>query len=119
MNRPSSLVEWEQYIQNLAGQDLFSQAVAANTHTFARTLVEEGAGMADVEQIMLLFVRQLRATGTKIPEGGPFNLVTMALVDPVASRGIQYSPQEVAILEAHRPAPEADDMDRFDDAAVA
>lgn len=113
MNRPNSLPEWKTYIENLGGENLFSQAVAANTHTFARTLLEEGATMGDVEQIMLLFVRQLRAIGVKVPEGGPFDLNTMALVDAQARLGVTYTPEEAA-LQKSLEDPTDDDFAQFE-----
>lgn len=115
--RPNSLAQWATYIQGLAGRPLYSQAVAANTHTFARTLLEEGATMGDVEQVLLLFVRQLRATGTKVPGGGPFNLPLMAMMDPDARQGATYSPEEVAFLETTVKSGE-DDLDAFDRTAA-
>ncbi len=114
MSRPSNLAEWATYIQDLTGASLRSQSIAANTHTFARTLLEEGATMGDVEQIMLLFVRQLRATGVKIPGGGPFDLNTMALMDADARKGPTYSHQEVVLLEAQKVVHQEDDLDAFD-----
>ena len=119
MSRPDNLTDWAVYVQTLAGAALWSQTVAANTHSFARTLVEEGATMGDVEQILLLFVRQLRATGTRVPGGGPFALVTMALVDEQARKGTRFSPEEVAFMESQQETPDGDDLDTFDlDAAL-
>lgn len=114
--RPQSIPEWETYIKQLGGENLFSQAVAANTHTFARTLLEEGATMGDVEQVMLLFVRQLRAIGVKVPEGGPFDLVTMALVDDQARKGVTHTPEEAA-LQKSMEDPQDDDFATFELAA--
>ena len=114
--RPQSIPEWETYIRQLGGENLFSQTVAANSHTFARTLLEEGATMGDVEQIMLLFVRQLRAMGVKVPEGGPFDLVTMALVDAQARKGVTYTPEEAA-LQKSLEDPQDDDLANFELAA--
>jgi len=70
--------------------------------------------MGDVEQIMLLFVRQLRATGTKVPEGGPFDLINMALTDPVARKGPTMSETEAEALEAKGVEPTIDDFDQFE-----
>lgn len=117
MSRPNSLPEWKTYVAGLGGKNLFSQAVAANTHTFARTLLEEGATMGDVEQILLMFVRQLRAIGVKVPEGGPFDLNTMALVDAQARKGITYSPEEAA-LQKSLEDPADDDFAQFELAAA-
>lgn len=114
MSRPNNLTEWGQYVQGLAGAKLYSQTIAANTHSFARTLVEEGATMGEVEQILLQFVRQLRAIGVKVPEEGAFDLVTMALVDEVARKGVSYSPEEATLLEAQADLTGGDDFDDFE-----
>ena len=117
MNRPSSLPEWEMYIQGLTETDLYSKAIAANTHSFARSLLHEGATMGDVEQIMLLFTRQLRATGVKIPESGAFDLVMMALVDATARKGITYSQEELELSKS-LDNPQEDDFAAFEAGAL-
>jgi hypothetical protein len=117
-SRPESLSEWATYIQKLAGPSLFSQVVAANTHGFARTLLAEGFTMMDVEQVMLLWVRQLRSTGMQIPDGGPFDLQVMALTDDQARLGHTSSPEEVALLESLYPQSGSDDFDTFELAAA-
>jgi hypothetical protein len=115
MNRPSNLAEWSEYIQGLSGSGLYSQAIAANTHSFTRTLVAEGATTGDVEKILLLFVRRLRATGVKVPEGGAFDLVTMALVDQEARKGPTHSVEETALLDVQdAPVTGGDDLDDFE-----
>jgi|AACY02.2.fsa_nt_gi hypothetical protein len=113
MSRPQSLGEWAEYIKHLAGEPLYSQAVAANSQAFSQMLLEEGATMADVEQVMLLFVRQLRATGTKVPEGGPWDLVTMALTDPEARKGPTMSEKEAEFLATTFKSG-TDDFDMFE-----
>lgn len=118
MRRPMSLSEWETYIQHLTREALYDQTVAANTHTFARVLLEEGIPMGDVEQILLLFVRQLRAFGIKLPEGGPFDLVTMAMMDAQAKKGMTHSPEEVALHDSLVETTQVeDDLDLFDQVA--
>ena len=112
--RPSNLNEWAEYINGLAGRGLYSQVIAANSHEFARALVDEGMSMADVEQVMLLFVRQLRAVGMKVPDsGGPWDLVTMALTDPVAKLGPTMSEEEAELLATMQKAG-TDDFDHFE-----
>jgi len=113
MSYPQSLSDWSEYIANLAGQPLFSQVVAANTQTFARGLVAEGATMGDVEQIMLLFVRQLRATGTKVPGEGTWDLLNMAMIDPVARRGPSMSEEQADLMESQVEPPTTDEFDSF------
>ena len=70
--------------------------------------------MGDVEQILLLFVRQLRATGTKVPEGGPFDLINMALTDHEARKGPSMTEEEAEVLELSYQEPTTDDFDTFD-----
>ena len=113
-NRPQTLDDWSAYVRNLSGKRLFSQVVNANTQGFARELVDEGTmTMADVEKLMLIFVRQLRATGTKVPSGGGFNLVNMALTDPIARKGPTMSEEEADLPESMYEAPPVDDLDSF------
>lgn len=111
-DRPTNLTEWREYIAGLAGEDLYSQTVAANSQRFASLLIEEGASMTDVEQVLLAFVRQCKSTGTRVPNGGPFSLVTMAAVDPEASKGATMSEQEADLLEQSRETG-TDDFDSF------
>lgn len=85
MKRPTTLDEWKLYVSGLGGTALFSQMTAANSQTFARTLLGEGHSMADVEEVLRLFVRQSVATGTRLPEGGPFDLKAMAADENIES----------------------------------
>jgi hypothetical protein len=112
--RPSNLAEWANYISGLSGHPLFSQAVAANTVGFGRQLVAEGMSMWEVQQLMLLFVRQLRATGTKVPGGGAWNLVNMALTDPIARKGPTMSEEEAELLETSYEPAMSDDLYQFE-----
>jgi hypothetical protein len=113
MSRPQSLSEWAEYIAELSGNALFSQAVAFNTQEFARHLVAEGATMGDVKQVALLFVRQLRATGTKVPSGGAWDLLKMAQTDPICRQGPKMSEEEAHLLTMQY-QPGSDDLDDFE-----
>jgi len=113
-NRPQTLSEWGAYIKGLSGAELRSQVVAANTIAFVRTLVAEGFSIDDMEPLMLLFVRQLRATGTGVPKGGCYDLVTMALTDPVAKQGPTMSEHLAELLEVQYEPPAVDDFDLFE-----
>lgn len=112
MSWPSTLPEWETYIQQLAGEDLRSKAINANTQLFANALLEEGYTLADVEQIILYFVRQLAATGQKIPEDGSYNMVEMAQRDPIAKRGMTMTEEEADALADNPPSEGPDSVDR-------
>jgi len=82
---PQTLPEWEQYVQTLAGRALRSKAIAVNSQKFLDMMrTQEGFSVSDVRAIITLFVRQLVATGQKIPEGGAYNLVLLARTDDVA-----------------------------------
>lgn len=98
--------DWESYIGALAGQPLWSKAIAANTIAFSDALRADGLTMLEVKQVMLLFVRQLVATGMKVPEGGAFDLVGMAEIDEIARRGATIDPQVVAQMAANPPPDE-------------
>lgn len=113
-NRPITLKEWSRHIRELTGKTLYSQARAANTQVFARTLLEEGIQMDMIEEIILLYVRQLRAVGVAIPQGGAFDMITMSLVDPIASRGLAYSEEESRLLAIQGQTPIQDDLSLFD-----
>ena len=106
-----TMSQWEQYIKSLAGQNLWSKAIAANTQTFAAGLLAEGLTMPEVRQIILLFVRQLVATGQRIPAGGAFGMQGMAEIDPVALQGATMPIEQVAQLEASAPLEEDSDFE--------
>jgi len=114
VSRPRSMKEWSEYIGALAGGPLYSQAVAANTIDFGRALLEEGITMGEVEQIIMLFVRRLRITGTKVPRGGPYNMINMALTDPVAMAGATMSEIDADFVEGTVQPLASDDFDMFD-----
>ena len=84
MDNPTTLPEWEIYIGQLSGADLWSKAVNANTLRLVKALLFEGMDLAEIEQIMVFFVRRLMETEVKIPEGGMFDLVSLARTDPIA-----------------------------------
>jgi hypothetical protein len=77
-------------------------------------LREEGFSIDHMVPLMLLFVRQLRATGTKVPGGGLYDLVNMALTDPIARKGPTMSEEEAKLLEVQYEPPPTDDLDVFD-----
>jgi hypothetical protein len=95
-----SLEEWASYIQTLAGEPLWSKVLACNTQSFADSLLEEGHSMADVQEILLYFVRQIKAVGLKVPEVGMVDLMHLSLTDPVC-QALKPMPQAMAdALEA-------------------
>lgn len=113
MNRPSNLSEWVSYIETLPSDRLYSQAIAANTHTFVRELQAEGQTVADVENILVAFVKRLRALGMPVPEGGAFNLWRLAIEYNVPSEP-SYSEEEVAFLSQEPSSSPPDDLEDFE-----
>jgi len=114
MSRPQNLDDWREYVSDLAGDELRSQVIAANTHGFVRSLVAEGFSIDDMEPLMLAFVQQLRATGTGVPKGGCYDLVTMALTDPIAKVGPRMSEEEAQVLALSYQPATVDDFDQFE-----
>jgi hypothetical protein len=55
---PVTLEGWGQYIANLKGATLYSQAAAANTQPFVNMLSEEGFSSEDITDVLLLFALQ-------------------------------------------------------------
>jgi hypothetical protein len=90
-----SLKDWAEYAQSLAGMPLWSKTINCNTQSFASDMLKRGNSMSDVEEILLYFTRQLKAVGMKIPEGGAYDLVQMALCDPIC-RGTKPMPEAVS-----------------------
>ena len=75
--------DWAEYVQSLAGKPLWSKAVNCNTQSFATDMLRRGNSLDEVQEILLYFARQMKAVGMKIPEGGAYDLVSLALVDPI------------------------------------
>jgi len=111
---PTSMAEWDSYVKGLAGEELFSKTIAANTQAFADSLRKDGHTMADFQRILLMFVRQCIAADVRLPLGGAFDLAAMAQQDPVARRGKTLPLAEIENLEmsqALRPSAAMDDVD--------
>lgn len=114
---PRSLLEWTQYVSTLAGPSLRSKAIAVNTQKFMDLMrAQEGLTTGQVRQIILLFVRQLVATGQKLSEGGAYDMTQMARLDEMTQSIRVMSEVEVQEL-ASRQTPEQalDDLDSLAD----
>ena len=79
MNQPLTTAEWQKYIHGVPLGQLRSQAVAANTHSFIRRLLEDGMRMPDIEGVLRMYALQLRAAQIGLPEGGAFDLAGLVL----------------------------------------
>jgi len=111
MAKPKSLEEWASYIARLGGRPLWSKAISANSQAFMSEMINEGYTAEGVKEIILLFVRQLAATGQKIPDGGVYDPKEMAVLDPIAQQGATMTEVEVEELEASPPDEGRDDID--------
>lgn len=96
---PTSMTEWESYVKGLAGEELFSKTLAANTQAFADSLRKDGHTMADFQRILLMLVRQCIAADVRLPVGGAFDLAAMAQQDPIARRGKTLPLEKIENLE--------------------
>jgi len=103
---PKTLQEWEIYVRQLAGQALWSKAIAANTQRFVDSLLGDGLTMAEARHVILFFVRQLAHTGMKVPDEGVFDMVGMAETDSFVMRGQVLDPKVVAEMAANVPSEE-------------
>ena len=76
-DKPKTMAEWNTYIKNLIGTDLFNQAVTAATPIFADKMEEEGYEASQITQIRLAYANQLILSGqglpTFLPEPGSVN----------------------------------------------
>lgn len=98
--KPDELDEWEEYVSMLAGRELQAQTDTANSQAFISMMAEEGRDVAWCRQILMLFVRQCKAVGVRLPSGGMYNLDIIATMDEIASMGVQMSEEEADELEA-------------------
>lgn len=98
--KPNDLHEWEEYVNQLAGRELQVQTDTANSQDFINAMAEEGRDAGWCRDILMLFVRQCRATGSRLPTGGMWNLDLLANADEIASMGVQMSEDEAAEIEA-------------------
>lgn len=76
--RPRTLAEWGAYVDGLAGERLRAEAVAANSMPFIEALRAEGASLAQVRAVLVLFAHRLAVTGQRAPRDGLYDLVDLA-----------------------------------------
>lgn len=98
-----TIQDWEAYIRQLAGPALFSKTIAANTQTFVTALRSDGMSMADVAQVIRLFVRQMAVTDMLVPMGGVYDLPGIAETDTVCMTTPKLDPDVVAQMVANPP----------------
>ncbi len=111
-HRPETIGEWETYASALAGQELRSQTAGVNSQRFISQMAEEGHDTAHCHAVLMVFIRQCRATGTGLPKGGMWDTARLASGDDLASQGPQMSEDEAdALAAAWKPA--LDDIDEF------
>ena len=114
----ATLAEWQSYISRLAGPVLWSAVVNANTQQFADQLRDGGLLLSQVDQIIKLFIKQLLATGQKIPEGGAYDLQLLAETDPAVQGTPMLLPEQIEALR-QQPAAAPTGTDDVDVALAA
>ena len=57
---PKTLEEWSEYLAGLSEDELWNQAVSANSLEFVRTLREEGAPPSLIRDVLIRFVLRFR-----------------------------------------------------------
>jgi hypothetical protein len=83
---PVTVEEWGQYIGQLSGAKLFSQAIAANTLNFVRMLQDEGFANDEVTDVLLMFALQFGKVRLDLPNGIPGEYLSYPdLLESVAS----------------------------------
>jgi len=110
--RPETIQEWEAYVDSLAGDTLRSQTAAVNSMAFMRTMKDEGHDAAHCQEILMVFIRQCRATGAGLPSTGMWDLSRLAAGDELSSLGAQMSEDEALELERTW-SKSTDDIDQF------
>ena len=83
---PVTVEEWGEYISQLSGAKLFSQAIAANTLNFVEMLPDDGFANDEITDVLLMFALQFGKTGLDLPNGIPDEYLSYPdLLDSVAS----------------------------------
>ncbi len=117
MNRPETLPEWQALIDQLAGSNLRSKAIAANSQQFAEMLLEDGYSMDDVAVIMEGLVTQMVITKMSPPGGGVWDLQGMAdaMYSPLSIQPLDDD--EIERMVDNQPIDPPDNVDAATEAA--
>lgn len=76
---PTTLVDWQVYVDQLEGPDLWSKAIAANTQRFVDQLIRiDGLTMDDARSVIQMFALRIITTQGRLPDGGAYDLQTLA-----------------------------------------
>ena len=67
MPEPKTFTEWRAYIMGLAGADLRSKAIAANSVPFVRALEEDGLTAPEILNMFRTFADRLIEDGQVLP----------------------------------------------------
>ena len=113
MTQPRTEGEWRAYVAQLAGPELRSKAIAANTMLFFDQLMGDGYSIAEVRRILVFFGLQMKSVDMQLPDGGAYDYHTLVL--DYSEEGGQYlelSEAQADALAAHPPDEGADDLDK-------
>lgn len=68
INQPATLEQWHEYVNQLQGNDLYEQALGANTLAFITAVKNDGVlSSSDITKLLKMFAKRLLADGQSLP----------------------------------------------------
>ena len=68
IHQPATLEQWQEYVNQLQGNDLYEQALGANTLSFVQAIKNDGVlSASEVTQLLKMFAKRLLADGQTLP----------------------------------------------------
>ncbi len=81
MESPRTLAEWQAHIASLSGEQLYSEARAANTVSFVRQLQAEAIDVKTIHAILRAFAERFAALGERAPTDGFYDFADLLRTD--------------------------------------
>jgi hypothetical protein len=75
---PTTLDEWKEHLDGLSGLPLRDKAQAANSMTFVKLLKADGYSPVEIESILVMIAKRLRADGQVPPLDGLYDYAELA-----------------------------------------
>ena len=66
-NNPFTLEQWQEYVSQLHGHDLYEKALGANTLQFVQAVRADGLTAADTTTLLRMFAVRLQQDGQVVP----------------------------------------------------
>ena len=87
---PTTLEEWEEYIETFEVEELVQKAKSANTMIFAEVLYKEGWGQEKIKALLTLFGRRMSMFGAEPPRYGLYSYAELISLDPLSNKKVLY-----------------------------